>query len=76
MLYIALYQHYFMDRVPDYAIVNESVELAKKHCSDYFAKFLNAFLRKMGPVDLPDDVGIRLSYPGYFVQKLIEEQGA
>lgn len=75
LLCTALYQHYFMDRVPDYAIVNESVELAKKYCSDYFAKFLNALLRKMRPVDLPDDESIRLSYPPYFVQKLIEERG-
>lgn len=75
LLRTALYQHYFMDRVPDYAIVNESVELAKKYCSAHFAKFLNSLLRKMKEVALPEEESILYSYPPYFVQKLIEERG-
>ncbi len=76
LLRTALYQHYFMDRVPDYAIVNESMELAKKYCGSYFARFLNALLRKMKAVALPeDDESVFYSYPPYFVERLIEERG-
>lgn len=75
LLRTALYQHYFMDRVPDYAIVNESIELAKKHCSTHFAKFLNALLRKMKGVELPKEESLYYSYPPYFVERLIAQQG-
>ncbi|MFQ7800636.1 MAG: transcription antitermination factor NusB [Coprobacillus cateniformis] len=30
LLLMSLYQHEFMDSIPDYAIVNEAVRLAKK----------------------------------------------
>jgi 16S rRNA (cytosine967-C5)-methyltransferase len=75
LLRTALYQRYFLDRVPEYALVNESVEIAKKHCSTHFAKFLNALLRKREEVSLPEDEAIRYSYPPYFVQKLINQRG-
>ncbi len=41
LLHCALYQLLFLDRVPDYAVVNEAVELAP----DRAKKFTNAFLR-------------------------------
>lgn len=47
LLYIALYQSIYMDRLPAYAIVNESVALAKKHIHPRFAAFVNAILRKL-----------------------------
>lgn len=75
LLRTALYQRFFMDRVPEYALVNESVELAKKYTSAHFAKFLNALLRKKQEVALPQEESLYYSYPPYFVERLIAEQG-
>ena len=49
--YMAIYQHLYMDDTPTYAIVNESVELAKKVCKQQVS-FLNALLRKLDTVKL------------------------
>jgi len=72
LLLMAIYQTKMMDRVPAHAIAYESVECAKKYCHERFAKFLNATLRKLPrlPDDLPDDLGIRYSYPDFFIQTL------
>lgn len=42
---IGLYQILFMDRVPDHAAVDESVELAKRYCPKSSVGFVNAVLR-------------------------------
>lgn len=44
ILLIGLYEHYFMD-IPDYAIVDELVNLAKKVKGIRTASFINAVLR-------------------------------
>ncbi|MEX2305631.1 MAG: transcription antitermination factor NusB [Waddliaceae bacterium] len=82
LLRMAIYQKVFMARIPDHAIVNESVELAKKHCHPSFVNFLNAILRKLvqAPPLLPQGVtvpelSIRFSYPEYFVNLLINTIG-
>jgi len=75
LLLLALYQAKMMDKVPMHAIVNESVECAKKNCHHGFVKFLNAVLRKIPQLsdELPDDLGIRYSYPEFFVQELLKQ---
>jgi len=82
LLRTAIYQHCFMDRVPLYAIVDESIKIAKKYCHVSFANFLNALLRKLSDntPSLPlgntaDDLSIRLSYPVYFVKALVDDYG-
>lgn len=45
-LRIALYQLFYLDRIPDYAAVNESVRLAKTGRNPGVAAFVNAVLRK------------------------------
>lgn len=47
MLKMALYQQRFMDKVPLYAIMNESVEIVKKMDGPQVAKFANAILHKL-----------------------------
>lgn len=42
----AFYQAVYLDRVPDYAIANESVELARGTCGGRAAGFINAVVRK------------------------------
>lgn len=46
LLRTALYQRYFMDRVPLHAIVNETVDIAKKSGMQGKTAFFNALLRK------------------------------
>jgi 16S rRNA (cytosine967-C5)-methyltransferase len=66
ILWIALYQRYFLSGVPAYALVNETVNLAKKRCHPTFVRFCNAFLRK-----LPETMEAkRLSYPDYLLERV------
>ena len=45
LLRLALYQIFWLERVPSYAAVNESVEICKKNGLQAQAKFVNAVLR-------------------------------
>lgn len=82
LLRMAIYQYVYMDRVPIYAITNETIAIAKKYCHESFVKFLNAILRKLadGVHTLPQgdsvsNLSIRYSFPSYFVQELIKDYG-
>jgi 16S rRNA (cytosine967-C5)-methyltransferase len=46
LLEMGVYQLRFLDRVPPHAVVNETVELAKKAGKSHAAGFVNAVLRK------------------------------
>ncbi len=77
LLYTAIYQRYFLSKVPLYAIVNETVDIAKKHGMHYFSKFLNAFLKNL-PEDFPfetpssvEELSEYYSYPKYFIEALL-----
>lgn len=78
----AIYQHCFLSRIPLYAIVDETMEIAKKHCHPIFCKFLHALLRRLEkdvPVlpsaKTPHALSISYSYPIFFVEKLLKEHG-
>jgi 16S rRNA (cytosine967-C5)-methyltransferase len=82
LLRMAVYQHIFMDRVPLYAIVNETIEIAKRHCHESYCKFLDAILRKLAEGDHPlpqgdsiSNLSIRYSFPSFFVEELIADYG-
>ena len=45
LLRVSLYQLLFLDRIPDYAAVNEAVQLAKEHGGKKAADFVNGVLR-------------------------------
>lgn len=45
LLRVTLYQLHFLDKIPDYAAVNEAVQIAKKHRGDKVAGFVNGALR-------------------------------
>lgn len=83
LLFSALYQIYYLERVPHYAIIDETVKIAKKHCHTSIGSFLNGILRKatQTPLSLPQDnsaasLAIRFSQPLFFVESLIREQGS
>ena len=58
LLRLAFYQLLFLDRIPEYAAVNEAVEMAKRHAGAGAAGFVNgvlrSFLREKKTVAKPD----------------------
>lgn len=67
LLYMGVYQLYFMDKVPSNAAVNETVELAKAVGCGYYTKLINAVLHKVDSnridIDTIDDLSARYSCP-------------
>ncbi|HEY7320254.1 MAG TPA: 16S rRNA (cytosine(967)-C(5))-methyltransferase RsmB [Candidatus Binatia bacterium] len=47
LLRVAFYQILFLDKIPDYAAVNEAVQLAKEHGGQRVAGFVNGVLRNL-----------------------------
>ncbi len=65
LLKSALYQLRYMDKVPDYAVINETVDIAKNRMGINASKFANAVLRKLqGTQFIPkeEDFKDNLSY--------------
>ncbi len=82
LLRTAVYQYAFMDKIPPYAIANETLLIANKHCHPTFVKYLNATLRQLsgGIPPLPQGdslhaLSIRHSYPLEYVQTLLDSYG-
>ncbi|MHB1125981.1 MAG: 16S rRNA (cytosine(967)-C(5))-methyltransferase RsmB [Bacillota bacterium] len=86
ILRMGVYQLCYMDRVPDSAACNESVELAKKYGHPGTVKFVNGVLRNVSrqkvnlvfpPLDL-DPVGhisVTYSHPRWMVERWLERYG-
>jgi 16S rRNA (cytosine967-C5)-methyltransferase len=90
ILRMSIFQLQFMDRVPSYSIVDESVKLAKSK-SPYASGFVNAVMRKAASVDNADIfleglirkkklgqvevLSIRYSYPGWIIEYWMEYYG-
>lgn len=84
VLRVGMYQIFFLDRVPNSAAVNESVELSKKFCGIGASKFVNGVLRSAvrepHKSDFPtgDDVeslALRTFHPVWLVKLFVEEFG-
>ena len=84
VLRVGMYQIFFLDRVPNSAAVNESVELSKKFCGFSESKFVNAVLRSAvrepNKSDFPtgDDLkslALRNFHPLWLVKLFAEEFG-
>ncbi|MBQ7699718.1 MAG: 16S rRNA (cytosine(967)-C(5))-methyltransferase RsmB [Clostridia bacterium] len=54
ILRISVYQLLYLDRVPDYSVVNEAAELAKKYERTSAAGFVNAVLRRVAAEGMPE----------------------
>ena len=73
ILDMSVYQLFFMDNVPEYAVINEAVELANKHQKG----FVNAILHKVierGRVH-SDDLSIEMSHPEWLIKLWIAHYG-
>ena len=84
VLRVGFYQIFFLDRVPNSAAVNESVELSKKFCGLGESKFVNAVLRSAirtpHKSDFPtsDDINslaLRTFHPAWLVELFANEFG-
>lgn len=86
LLRMAAYQHFYLTRIPGYAIVNETVELARGHLNLKAPQvgFLNAVLRKLVATDVPpplptgnriSDLAVRYGFPEAYVRLLVDLYG-
>ncbi len=85
ILRIGIYQLAFMDRIPERAAVNESVNLAKKHGHKGTVGFVNGLLREVSrnrekyleikTKDKIEEISIRYSHPEFLVKRWADEYG-
>lgn len=80
ILLMSLYQLIFLDKVPQYAVIDEAVKLAKKR-NLYAGKFVNAILRNFlrngkSSIDVKDNLeklSIETSHPLWMVKMLTKQ---
>ncbi len=76
VLHLGLYQIYLMDKIPESAAVNESVELAKKYCrkqrnaSGLVNAVLRSAVRTKGSLKEPNSWEDRYSHPAELINLL------
>ncbi|MGB9678963.1 MAG: 16S rRNA (cytosine(967)-C(5))-methyltransferase RsmB [Thermoanaerobacteraceae bacterium] len=83
VLEMGIYQLEYLDKIPNYAVLNETVNLAKKVTNLYKSKFINAvlrnFQRKSKKIEFPDRnkdfikyLCIKYSFPEWIVKRLVK----
>lgn len=83
ILRLGVYQIVFLDKIPKRAVVNESVNLAKKYGHIKSSGFVNAMLKNVSENELEelsfdeviDEISITTSHEKWFIEKLINEYG-
>lgn len=85
LLRLGLYQIIFMDSVPDYAAVNETVTLAKKLVrgrEGFINGVLRGYMKKGSEIKLPDEtkdlkhyLSIKYSFPLWLIEKWDKQYG-
>jgi len=86
LLRLAFYQLLFLDRVPDHAAVNETVNIAKANHPEHIIRFVNGILReavrRRGNWEWPDEetnpagyAAKMTSHPEWLVRKIAEQIG-
>lgn len=81
ILRMGIYQTIFMDKIPKHAIVNESVNLAKKYSNKGASGFVNAMLKNIQNDELDnlkfddkiEEISVRTSHPIWLIEKLLKE---
>lgn len=78
-LYLGVYQLYFMDKIPDSAAINESVNLAKEVGICYYKDMINAVLHNVNDnrIDINSlkDLSIKYSCPEHLINMWIKMYG-
>ncbi len=84
LLRLSIYQYAYLDRIPDHAIVNEAVEIAKKRGHKGTASVTNAILRNLLRDGLPSleeiadkqtYLSVKYSMPVELVNKFVNNLG-
>ncbi|WP_261806851.1 16S rRNA (cytosine(967)-C(5))-methyltransferase RsmB [Lapidilactobacillus luobeiensis] len=85
LLRMSVYQLFFLDKVPDHAILNEATNLAKRRDHGKYARLVNAVLRqtqRQGEFDftmIPDlaqRLSLTYSVPNWLTTALLAQYGA
>lgn len=82
LLYMSLYQLIYLDKIPDYAVINEAVNIAKKQ-GYQTSKFVNAVLRNfirnerrsLEDLDELERISIETSHPLWMVKMFNKQYG-
>lgn len=69
LILMSMYQIKFLDKIPDYAVINEAVELARKNFNETNAKTVNAILRKYA--DSVDEIKFDEEWINYSIPEWI-----
>ncbi len=81
ILRISLYQLLFMDRIPDYAVVDDAVTMAKAKAGKRVGAMVNGVLRNIlrnrDKIQLPQDdpvhcLAVKYSYPDWLVREFMK----
>lgn len=84
LLLLSLYQLEYLDRVPEHAIVDEAVEIAKARGNIGASRFVNGVLRTIQREGVPqieaikdpvERLSVEISMPRWLVEQFIEEIG-
>ena len=86
ILRLGVYQILFLDKVPDWAAVNECVKLARKYKGERMSKLVNGVLRKITPESVTLDewlkdkkteeqLAVKYSHPQWLVERWITAYG-
>ena len=82
LLYLSLYQLIYLDKIPEYAVINEAVNIAKKQ-GYQTSKFVNAVLRNfvrnerrsLEGLDELERISIETSHPLWMVKMFNKQYG-
>lgn len=84
LLLLSLYQFEYLDKIPDHAIINEAVEIAKGRGNVGIGKFVNGVLRTIQREGVPsieqikepmERLAIEISMPAWLTEKLVAQIG-
>lgn len=85
ILRMSLYQILFMDKIPNYASVNDAVDLAKKKTNHNLSKLVNGVLRNiirnLNNITYPEEntakyLSVYHSHPQWLVEGLLKDYGS
>lgn len=83
IILMSLYQKHFLDKIPDYAIVNEALKIVKAISSKYETSFVAALLNEALHNDLTyldsdnniDNLSIKYSHPQWLIKMWLKQYG-
>ncbi|MGM8214419.1 16S rRNA (cytosine(967)-C(5))-methyltransferase RsmB [Bacillaceae bacterium W0354] len=84
LLYLSIYQFVYLTKVPDHAVINEAVNIAKKNGHKGISNFVNGVLRNIQREGVPsfdliedniEKLSIRTSHPTWLVRRWVDQYG-